>query len=148
MHLDQPAGTPQAQEVLEQAIRAHFARRSEASRRRLRQLFRRGRISLAIGLVCLGASLLAGEAVAGRMEPQPLATVLRESLLIGGWVAMWRPLEIFLYEWWPILDKRRFHDRLSRMAVRIVSPWHRNPEDGSPRVLPASGAVPAREGGA
>ena len=47
-------------------------------------------------------------------------TLLRESLLIGGWVAMWKPLEIFLYDWWPILGERRIQDRLSRIKTRIV----------------------------
>jgi len=45
---------------------------------------------------------------------------LRESLLIGGWVAMWRPLEVFLYDWWPIRLEARLYDRLSAMPVRIV----------------------------
>ena len=49
-----------------------------------------------------------------------LAQVISESLVIGGWVAMWRPLEIFLYDWWPIRNERRIYDRLSRMPVRIV----------------------------
>ena len=35
------------------------------------------------------------------------AEIARESLTIGGWVAMWRPMEIFLYSWWPILRERR-----------------------------------------
>ena len=32
---------------------------------------------------------------------------------------MWRPLEVFLYDWWPILGEARLLDRLSRMPVRI-----------------------------
>ena len=44
---------------------------------------------------------------------------LRESLLIGGWVAMWRPLEVFLYDWWPIRAEARLYDRLAAMPVRI-----------------------------
>ena len=44
---------------------------------------------------------------------------MRESLLIGGWVAMWRPLEVFLYDWWPIRAEARLFDRLSAMPVRI-----------------------------
>jgi hypothetical protein len=46
--------------------------------------------------------------------------MVRESLLIGGWVAMWRPMEIFLYDWWVIRGERRVYDRLSRMNVRVV----------------------------
>jgi len=49
-----------------------------------------------------------------------LAEVFRESLLIGGWVAMWRPLEIFLYDWWPIRAEVRLYDRLAAMPVRVV----------------------------
>ena len=33
---------------------------------------------------------------------------------------MWKPLEVFLYDWWPILGERRIHDRLSRIKVRII----------------------------
>ena len=40
-------------------------------------------------------------------------------LFIGGWVSMWRPLEIFLYDWWPIREEARLSDRLAAMPVRI-----------------------------
>ena len=33
---------------------------------------------------------------------------------------MWRPLEIFLYDWWPIRAEARLFDRLSVMPVRIA----------------------------
>jgi hypothetical protein len=36
-----------------------------------------------------------------------LGGIIRESLLIGGWVAMWRPMEILLYDWWPIRAEAR-----------------------------------------
>lgn len=54
------------------------------------------------------------------LENHPIGIPLREGLIIIGWVAMWRPLEIFLYDWWPIASKRKFYDRLSRATVRIV----------------------------
>ena len=50
------------------------------------------------------------------------ARLLDQGLLIVGWVAMWRPLEIFLYDWWPILREQRLYDRLSRIEVQIVGP--------------------------
>jgi hypothetical protein len=48
-----------------------------------------------------------------------LPIILREGLIIGGWVAMWRPMEIFLYEWWPLLRKGRLYQKLSRMHVEV-----------------------------
>lgn len=32
---------------------------------------------------------------------------------------MWRPLEIFLYDWWPIRTEAQLSDRLATMPVRI-----------------------------
>jgi len=119
VYLDRPAGLPEEAGILRDAIHQCFSRRSQTSRRQLRQLFRRGRISMAIGLVCLAMSIAVGDLVANAMSGR-LGDVLRESLLIGGWVAMWRPLEIFLYDWWPIRAEARLFDRLSAMAVRIV----------------------------
>jgi hypothetical protein len=63
--------------------------------------------------------ILVGDLTAGAMGGQRLGDILRESFLIGGWVAMWRPLEIFLYDWWPIRAEVRLYDRLSAMPVRI-----------------------------
>jgi hypothetical protein len=103
------------------AIHQHFARRAERSRHELRRLLHRGWISLAIGLGCLGAALGGGASIAHWMPAGALTTVLRESVLIGGWVAMWRPMEIFLYDWWELRDQRRVYERLARLPVRLVA---------------------------
>jgi hypothetical protein len=57
---------------------------------------------------------------------------------------MWRPLEIFLYDWWPILGQQRLYDRLSRIAVRIVHDHSPTP-DGLNRVLTAGRAGRPRD---
>jgi hypothetical protein len=120
VYLEQSVELHDESRVVGDAIRLHFARRSEMSRRDLRQLLRRGRMSLAIGLLFLAGSVAGGDLIIRLMDARPMATVLRESMLIGGWVAMWRPMEIFLHDWWPLRDERRILDRLSRMTVRVV----------------------------
>ena len=120
VHLDRPAGPPEEAAILKDAIREYFGHRGEATRQRLRQLFRLGRTSLLIGITCLAASLLLGDFLANVLSGRSVGEVLRESLLIGGWVAMWRPMEIFLYEWWPIRFEARLYDRLAAMPVRIA----------------------------
>jgi hypothetical protein len=37
---------------------------------------------------------------------------------------MWRPLEIFLYDWWPVRGDARLFDRLSAMTVRVAHHEH------------------------
>jgi hypothetical protein len=119
VHLDRSPGLPDEAEVLRAAIHEFFASRAAVTRRQLRELFRRGRISLLIGVMTLAALLLLSDRVADVLAGWRLAEALRESLLIGGWVAMWRPLEIFLYDWWPIRAEARLYDRLAAMPVRI-----------------------------
>jgi len=120
VHLDRPAGLPEEPAILRDAIHEFFRHSAEASRRRLRQLFRRGRRSLVIGVTFLAVSLFVGDLIAHTIAEGSVGEVFRESLLIGGWVAMWRPMEIFLYDWWPIRADAGLADRLSAMPVRIV----------------------------
>ena len=121
VHLDRETGTVESAAVLKDAVKRFFADRARVTRQKLRQLFRTGRSSLVIGLICLASSVVGGDLLAGMLEGSRFAGVVRESLLIGGWVAMWRPIEVFLYDWWPIRDEARLMDRLSSMAVRVVS---------------------------
>src|SRR5262245_10588167 len=120
VYLDRPAGMPEEPTLLRDAVHEFFSHKAVAARQKLRQLFRVGRTSLIIGVICLGASIVIGNLAANALSGNTLGDVLRESLLIGGWVAMWRPLEIFLYDWWPIRDEGRLYDRLRAMSVRIV----------------------------
>ncbi len=121
VHLDRPAGLPDEPSVLRDAIHEFFRQRADVTRRKLRQLLRNGRISLLIGLAFLTVSILVGDFVDSMVVGRgfEFGGLVRESLLIGGWVAMWRPLEVFLYDWWPIREEARLQDRLGKMAVRI-----------------------------
>ena len=119
VHLDRAAGMTDEAAALRDAVHEFFTNRAGVTRRRLRELFRRGRISLFIGLTTLAALLLLGDLIEGALPGWRLGEALREGLLIGGWVAMWRPLEIFLYDWWPIQAEARLYDRLGAMPVRI-----------------------------
>ncbi|MFI5000365.1 MAG: hypothetical protein ACHQK9_10860 [Reyranellales bacterium] len=99
------------------SIHNHFAWREQAERKRLHSELRRGRRSLLIGLAFLITCLAAREFLPVH-ETAP-GRILRESLLIVGWVAMWGPIEIFLYGWWPIVGRRRLFDRLARVDIEV-----------------------------
>ncbi len=121
VHVDRSAGAADEAAILQEAIHEYFSQRVAASRRELRQLFRRGRVSLVIALVFLTASIAVGDVVGGLLGDGRLSDIMREGFLIGGWVAMWRPLEVFLYDWWPIRAEGRLFRRLSTIPVRIES---------------------------
>ena len=120
--LDRPSGLPDEVEVLRDAVSQYFGMRSLASRQRLKRLFKVGRTSLLIGTLFLAGSLGLGGIIESALEGQRIGEVLRASLAIGGWVAMWRPLEIYLYDWWPLRQEWLRLKRLAHMRVRLVSP--------------------------
>jgi hypothetical protein len=33
---------------------------------------------------------------------------------------MWRPMEIYLYDWWPLRRKSRLYQKLSQMPVQMI----------------------------
>jgi len=105
---------------LGEAIHHYFAYREEHERRRLRLLLRDGRIALATGLAFLFVCVLLRELALTYGHGHGTATdILGEGLLIIGWVAMWRPLEIFLYEWVPLRRRCRVLAKLSTMPVVV-----------------------------
>lgn len=119
VHLERAPGRPDEAAALRNAIHEFFGQRAAVTRRRLRELLRRGRTSLLIALAFLAASVAAGDLLAAYFPDSRVAGIMREGFLIGGWVAMWRPIEVFLYDWWPIRAEARNFDRLATMPVRI-----------------------------
>ena len=118
IHVNQIPVQRDAQHLVENAVHHYFAYRAKLKMLELRHLLKVGRASLLIGLVFLGTCLLTSELLR-RQAPRSLLMVARQGLIIAGWVAMWRPMEIFLYEWWPLLRKGRLYQKLSRMHVEL-----------------------------
>jgi len=107
-------------DVVADSIHHYFDYRLSAARRELRLLFRQGRSSLAIGLTFLLICVTAQTALAmWKLEDDFALKVVQEGLLICGWVSMWRPIQTFLYEWWPIVLDIRVFRKLSRIIVEI-----------------------------
>lgn len=104
---------------LNEAFHRYFAGRAVAVQHELNELFRVGRRSLAIGIPILVACFIAARLAAEYFTGSPVQRLVEESLLILGWVANWRPLEIFLYDWWPLARRRDLYRRLSAATVEI-----------------------------
>jgi len=107
---------PEAQQV-PASIRNHFELRAASERRQLRATWRRARITLAIGVAFLAACLFGRSLLLA--SSSTAAHIVAEGLLIVGWVAMWGPLDIFLYGWWPIYARHKLLQRLSSLDVEL-----------------------------
>jgi hypothetical protein len=101
------------------ALQKYFRYRAEVTQRDLNELFRTGRLSLLIGMVVLAVGLVASQIITGRLGQSQLARYFEEGLIIISWVALWKPLEIFLYDWWPVRRTRNLYRRLSIADVEL-----------------------------
>jgi len=120
VHLAVPPDEADPQHLVLMAIHHYFHDRAEQARLAFRRLMRQGQWSLLIGIVFLAACSSGAELLDTFHPAHRWLLLLREGLIIAGWVAMWRPMEIYLYDWWPLRRKLKLMRKLSRMPVRVV----------------------------
>jgi hypothetical protein len=118
IHLPQHEAAGEAAHTLPEAIHNYFAYRERQSRADSRRMLRFGALSFGIGLVFLVTCLALRGWLIARAGAADHA-VIEEGLLILGWVAMWRPTEALLYDWWPLARRRVLLHRLATVAVEI-----------------------------
>jgi hypothetical protein len=119
VHLPKAEAESKAAADLARGMKSFFSHRAQAVGRDLRELFRVGRLSFMIGIGVLVACVTAAQHMSALLGEGAFALVMRESMIILGWVANWRPLEIFLYEWWPIARRRNLYRRLAAAEVEL-----------------------------
>lgn len=119
IHLPEEEARKEGALSLEEAIRNYFAYRAAVLARDIKELFRLGRRALVVGLSVLSFCLLAGHLITTYLLAGHLGLLIQEGLLILGWVANWRPAEIFLYDWLPLARRRDLYRRLAAARVEI-----------------------------
>jgi hypothetical protein len=121
VEITEPKRPDEAHGIIAGAVANFFTQAEQLARNEFRDLMRRGRVSLIIGLGILAAAV-AAVSLMKQHTSGAIYDLIETTLLIGGWVAMWRPMEIFLYDWWPLARKRRDLQRLRDMTVEVKLP--------------------------
>lgn len=118
VHLARPESElPDAQAIIAESVRHYFAYRADMTQRDWRKLLKEGRTTLLAGLAFLAVCELLAQFISG--DASTWHTTIREGLTIIGWVAMWKPIDIFLYCWWPVRQLERVYRNLSAMEVEV-----------------------------
>lgn len=103
-------------------LRNYFQWEAESAQRRLSDHLRASWQATLLGLAFMAVCML----VRNLIEPVDhlLAGTAGEGLLVIGWVALWRPLEMFLYDWWPLHREARLMKRLASLPVSLHAYLH------------------------
>lgn len=119
LHLAEAREISAAPEGLADAVHAYFGHERLLASSRRRQSLRRGRAALVIGAVFLVLCTSLARWTA-QFDLGLASLPLREGLTILGWAALWRPIDILLYDWWPIADDLEVYEKLSRVPVEVL----------------------------
>lgn len=118
VHLQSAGSAQDPAAYIPAAIKGWFQTKEREQARAIRQLFRDGRLAFLIGLAglsfCMALIWLLTQAFEG-----PFTRVIQESLVIVGWVVIWRPAEMFLYDWLPLLRQKTLFRRLADASVTV-----------------------------
>jgi hypothetical protein len=103
------------------AVRAYFQDEIDRTNRRRHEQVRTGLIGLAIALAAVMV-LIAVAGVVERRLPGTLGALLREALVISGWVLMWRPLDVLVYDRIAWLRNRRILESIRDASIAVQAP--------------------------
>lgn len=90
---------------LEEPVRAHFNYELERLTRHRRREVRLGYVGLLIAFSFIALLLSLAQFVAAEFAT-PFGAALKESLTISGWVLLWRPVEVLIYDGLPWRRRR------------------------------------------
>lgn len=108
----------EAKQILPEAIHHYFDYRKQNVEKELRTILRQGRNSLIVGLMFFLTCISINELM-NWLANGPLTHIFHEGLAIIGWVAMWRPVETFLYDWRSLNNNKKLYDKLSQIKIEV-----------------------------
>ncbi len=121
IHLPRAEIIKAEQQGLRKAFSNYFAYRSAMLERSERECLRMGRRFLVAGILVLGLCSLIARILIAITQASPIAQLVADGLVIFGWVANWRPAELFLYDFWEIRRARRLYHRLAEAEIALVA---------------------------
>ena len=118
--LHMPVADVAGASFVEGAIRNYFVLLRHSEQRRLRTILREGRWALAVGIVAVIAIFALARFLTAAVPQDSLLHTAVDSLVILGWVILWRPAELLLYDWWPVRARIRLYRRLEQATVSCL----------------------------
>ncbi len=111
------------EESIREGIQSFFSYRIDLQRGLLKNYINRAQLFLGIGLVILVSCLSIAQ---GLQVPEPPGAwgVLREGIVIFGWVSVWKPIELILFDWYPIIEKIRYYKKILDTEIEICFNTH------------------------
>lgn len=104
------------------AMRVYSQRHIQYAERKLREMRFEGGRALLVGCAFLAFCLALAAGIEMLLDPERLVgRLLVESAVIAGWVGLWRPVELLLFDWWPYRKDIAMYRKIEGMTLSVVT---------------------------
>lgn len=107
-----------SQKAIREAIHSYFGYQIDLQTRNIKSYWKRAQLFLLIGLFILIICIISAQNISVQSTPN-LFSVLREGLIIFGWISIWKPIEVILFDWYPPFEKLRYYKKLHLAEIDI-----------------------------
>ncbi|MFZ3230991.1 MAG: hypothetical protein WA160_12355 [Pseudobdellovibrio sp.] len=103
---------------IREAIHSYLSYRIDLQRSELKTFMKRAQLFLLIGIFILILCLSVAQSLVIPIPPGPIG-ILRDGIVIFGWVSIWKPIELILFDWYPLFEKLRFYKKILGTEIDI-----------------------------
>lgn len=118
IHIEDKESKDLNKDSVRDSIREYFSYRIDLQTNELKNFIKRAQVYLAIGLVILFVCLSFAQKLGPPLSPGSIG-ILREGIVIFGWVSLWKPIELILFDWYPLYEKLRYYKKLLKTEIEI-----------------------------
>ena len=77
-------------------------------------------IGIPIMIAAISLNFIIEQRLKGLNEIRYFEFIVKESMYIFGWVSMWKPIELILYDRWPLNRKLKSYDKMILTPTHII----------------------------
>jgi hypothetical protein len=100
-------------------VHSHFCYKVRETEIYLKEQFRQWGINFLIGILFLILCLILG-GILDKFTHIGMIKIIKESLLIIGWVALWEPVSFILFGWRVINRDKNYYRKLCKISIEVV----------------------------
>jgi len=111
--------TQRDEDEIYKVIHSHFYYKVKVTQIYLKEQFRQWEINFFIGILFLILCLIIG-GILEKFTHIGVIKIIKESLLIIGWVALWEPVSFILFGWRVINRDKQYYKKLCNIPIEVI----------------------------